>query len=317
MNPTITAPHARRARLWTAALFFAALGVYAASPVVTAFDSRWTIHTAMSLLRGQGGSLAAYGPVLEANRFYAISPQLEPPRTIYPVGVSLLAAPAVLLMATLDPSFEPKLRFFIPARFEHWLASVIAAAAAALFFRLLLREFGSIATALAGTLCFALGSTMWSDASRALWQHGPLVLSLVLAMLALQRERTVPLASAMRETAPRSLPLAYAAIVLATIGLYAQWAVWWGGHCYGPRLLTDIVPFLAFFASYAFDDVKRQPALWRKAGAAFLVLPSVAIQAPGALSWRSWLWNVDPVNVDEHTARLWDWRDPPFLRALR
>jgi hypothetical protein len=25
-------------------------------------------------------------------------------------------------------------------------------------------------------------------------------------------------------------------------------------------------------------------------------------------------WNVDPVNIDAHPERNWDWSDPPFLR---
>ena len=47
-------------------------------------------------------------------------------------------------------------------------------------------------------------------------------------------------------------------------------------------------------------------------GAVLLVL-SVAINARGALSWDTALWNPFPVNVDQRPERLWDWSEPQFL----
>jgi hypothetical protein len=45
-----------------------------------------------------------------------------------------------------------------------------------------------------------------------------------------------------------------------------------------------------------------------RAAAMLLIAASVFVQAPGALSHSSWLWNADP--SPEH---LWDWTDPQFL----
>ena len=55
--------------------------------------------------------------------------------------------------------------------------------AAVVFFWLIYSQFKSLWTALAGTAIFALGTSMWSTATRALWQHGPLVLMFTIVML--------------------------------------------------------------------------------------------------------------------------------------
>jgi len=52
---------------------------------------------------------------------------------------------------------------------------------------------------------------------------------------------------------------------------------------------------------------------------AFVVLIGVSafIHGRGARKPDGYLWNVTPVNVDQSPSRLWDWRDPQFLRGLR
>jgi hypothetical protein len=49
---------------------------------------------------------------------------------------------------------------------------------------------------------------------------------------------------------------------------------------------------------------------------AFAVLAawSFLVHFNGATNPRTFAWNHQPVNVDEHPERLWDWRDPQFLR---
>jgi hypothetical protein len=44
-----------------------------------------------------------------------------------------------------------------------------------------------------------------------------------------------------------------------------------------------------------------------------LVLLSVAVNAPGALSRQAMSWNYLPEDVDLRPSRLWDWSDPQFL----
>ena len=54
----------------------------------------------------------------------------------------------------------------------------------------------------------------------------------------------------------RIVYLIAALFAAAHILLYSQWPMWWGGHCFGPRLLTDITPCLARILVYFFrvDD---------------------------------------------------------------
>lgn len=98
---------------------------------------------------------------------------------------------------------------------------------------------------------------------------------------------------------------------------------WWAGHSYGPRLLTDLVPWWFVIAvagcdgwnSLAQADQRRTGAAWPAITAALLGL-SVLINGLGAVSGSSSRWSVHPVDIDQHPERLWDWTDPPFLRFL-
>src|SRR5262249_54392262 len=95
---------------------------------------------------------------------------------------------------------------------------------------------------------------------------------------------------------------------------------WWGGHCYGPRMFSDMVPFLTYLLAPAAENIgwsgppKRR---WLTASFAALALLSFLIHLPGATSWRAYQWNSEPVEVGTQTARLWSWVDLQPLRALR
>jgi hypothetical protein len=407
------------------AVFVVLLVVYAFSSVETPFDSRWSIHTADSLLEGHGGDLSAYLPVLKKFDFYSIEYVDGRPHTIFPIGVSLLAAPFVAATELVDPSFKTRLQNELPARFEKVLASIFGAAAGALFFVLILDQFKRPGVALAAAFVFSLCTTMWSVATRALWQHGPLVLMFVIAMLLLQRARDKPalvqyvslplaLAYIIRPTAAiaivvisafvliqhrkwllrylawatlfaipwlafnvevygqilspyylglsyggagppvfgtalagnlispsrglfvyspvllvalpgfalslsdrgqRSLHVAYGLIIVLMLGAASLISVWWAGHSYGPRYMTDLLPFLAYFGAFTFDmrTGGRRSAVF--ATMAVLAAISFGIHLRGATQWAPWFWNVYPDNIDQDPARLWDWRDPQFLRS--
>ncbi len=90
-------------------------------------------------------------------------------------------------------------------------------------------------------------------------------------------------------------------------------ASWWAGHCYGPRFFTDLTPvFVLFLIPY----FRRWDGLSRTFRAAFvaLALVGLALHLRGGWSLSVLRWNVDPVNIDQHPERNWDWSDPPFLR---
>jgi MFS family permease len=109
--------------------------------------------------------------------------------------------------------------------------------------------------------------------------------------------------------------LAYAPFgVAGYLLLYSAWSGWWGGHCYGPRFLTDALPVIALCAVPA---VER---LWRSSPGRLLVLAmafwGLLVQAIGAYCDDN-SWNALPVSVDKASWRVWKWDDPQILRAAR
>jgi hypothetical protein len=412
------------------AVFTFLLVVFAASPMRTSTDSRWSVHTAMSFAKGHGGDLTEYLPIIKKEKSYSYSIEYPDgrPRTRYPIGTALLAAPAVVIIAWLRPGFAERLANEIPVRGEQFIASIVGAAAGVVFFWVMLSQFQSLAIALASTGIFSLCTSMWSTATRALWQHGPLVLMLVIAMLLLVRARrrpeliqyvALPLAMAylirptalvpitvlsiyvllfhrawfvrylcwglvvaipwiaynvtiygrllpacyteaafsaqtrfvegllgnlvspsrglfvfspvllfapsgfvlaMRDRAARPLIFAYGAIVVLDSIVIGAANMWWAGHAFGPRFTTDIVPFFVYFTAFNFRLPETTRPRTRRAVFAtigVLAMVSLTIHANGAMNYATWQWNVIPKNIDDHTYRAWDWRDPQFARIVR
>lgn len=111
-------------------------------------------------------------------------------------------------------------------------------------------------------------------------------------------------------------------LAVAVVGLH-WWVIslfpqWWGGQCYGPRLMLDIVPWLALIAILGLQSwpqrhrTRVEHRLVVATGVVLLAL-SVGMHAAGAVARAANRWNVYPVNVDETPSRLWDWRHPQFL----
>jgi hypothetical protein len=44
---------------------------------------------------------------------------------------------------------------------------------------------------------------------------------------------------------------------------------------------------------------------------------SIAVAATGAFVYPHDRWNTDPVSVDRHHERLWDWSDPQIVRCWK
>jgi hypothetical protein len=110
--------------------------------------------------------------------------------------------------------------------------------------------------------------------------------------------------------------------------MVASWPIWWwGGHSYGPRLFTDLIPWFVLLAILGFrahlDDIAKLPAGVSRsinsqlvaAIALLLTFASIAINGHGAFSIQTRLWN-QRVEVDAHPERIWDWRSPQFLAGI-
>jgi hypothetical protein len=106
------------------------------------------------------------------------------------------------------------------------------------------------------------------------------------------------------------------AAALAILLTYSKFIVWWGGHGYGPRYLTDAMPLLGlpFAAGFAWLEQRRPGFSVVRAAAMVLLVYSVAIQAIGAFCWPSpWTLNQNP----PYRYRLWDWKESDIELCIR
>jgi hypothetical protein len=122
-------------------------------------------------------------------------------------------------------------------------------------------------------------------------------------------------------TSERATALSWAAVLilllhLLVISLFAQW---WGGHSYGPRFWTDVLPFLAYLMIPALRAMETGRGTMRTlALVCFALLAgwSLFAHCRAATTWDVWDWNATPTNVDDRPVRVWDWNDLQILRGL-
>jgi hypothetical protein len=90
-------------------------------------------------------------------------------------------------------------------------------------------------------------------------------------------------------------------------------ACWWAGMCYGPRFFADLTPVFVLFLIPYFAQWSE---LSKAVRTAFVIctLIGLAMHLRGGWSAAVYQWNVDPLSVDQHPERNWEWKDPPFLR---
>jgi hypothetical protein len=186
-----------------AGILLATFAVYALSPVTTSTDSAWTFHIASSILRQRNVDLDEYRPIINLQLDYRMRVIGGHIYSYYPVATPLLVTPIVWLTNEIYPlthrtDFYAYLAEHAPdahtANLEKLIASGIVALSAALVY-LIARFQLQVTGSLAVTLIFAFSTSMWSTASRALWQHGPSVLflslGLYLTLLAVDRPSLV------------------------------------------------------------------------------------------------------------------------------
>ncbi len=90
--------------------------------------------------------------------------------------------------------------------------------------------------------------------------------------------------------------------------------LWWGGYCWGPRYLTEIMPLLVVLMALGSAAFERP---WLKRSLAVVAVYCVFIQALGVYFYPNGHWDNTPVPVDQAGYRVWDWRDNPIRRTLR
>ena len=97
---------------------------------------------------------------------------------------------------------------------------------------------------------------------------------------------------------------------------FSRWTMWWGGGCFGARLLTDLLPGLFLLVLRVWPV--RLPRGRARLGAALLgvaLLGSAAIHVGQGL-YNPWTfrWNGEP-SVDTEPWARWTWRFPQFLHT--
>lgn len=193
----------KRGGLAAAILFSGVFGVYLLSPNATPFDSRWAVHTALSVVHEGNADLNEYADALERDQWYAIECVLPGGGRIYPVerreqcaggrfyhyypvAVPLLATPLIAPMeqalraAQLEAggmAVGPRRRF-LEGDFagSSGIVELITASAVVSMAAVVVLLFGARLAgwrmALAVALVFAFATPAWSTGSRALWMHG-------------------------------------------------------------------------------------------------------------------------------------------------
>jgi hypothetical protein len=109
--------------------------------------------------------------------------------------------------------------------------------------------------------------------------------------------------------------------VLFTL-LIASSSAWWGSHCIGSRIFTDMIPYGIYFLGLFVEHLQHESVLKRRiyVGVIF-VLGCIGV---GIHSWTAnnagtvtgaMEWNGFPKNIDKDVNRIWDIEDSQFLRG--
>ena len=181
---------------------------YVNSRVAQSSDSRWTLHIAASIIQEHNVDLDEYQDVIPSDdyRTKRIGGHLY---STFPMGTPLMVVPLVYLykyanaIADLDSGYlSPRLEFVV--------SSFIMSLCSFLVYQIS-RTRLDVGRSLLLTFIFAFCTSAWSTASRALWQHGPSMLMLCLALyLALRAEHEPRLIQFV------GLPLAYSFVIRPT-----------------------------------------------------------------------------------------------------
>lgn len=159
-------------------------------------------------------------------------------------------------------------------------------------------EVHALPDALSRTPWTGLAGLLWSP-NRGLFIFSPVVLVALAGLL-----------PALRQYGGYGLGWGFAAAALQ-VAAYSAYAVWWGGHSYGPRYALDAIAPLAPAGAIALATVCRG----RVSRGLCVVALAWSIVVAGTGAFFNNPWNTTPVDVDRHHERLWDWHDLQIRRA--
>jgi hypothetical protein len=109
---------------------------------------------------------------------------------------------------------------------------------------------------------------------------------------------------------PRSIAPYLLFWVVASLVIHAKNRLWWGGTCYGPRYLLELLIPLTFAVAMVWPGLPAALKTFFSVAVAF----GIFAQVVGSLTWECG-WHITPRWLDLSLDRLWDWRDPEVLRC--
>ncbi len=176
------------------AVFLFVFAAHVSCPVITASDSRWFLPVAESIIRHGDADINEYGERIRGDGYAPVEGLDGGLYNHFPIGTALLSLPMVWGVDTAmrvftGESFEQYLQHDRAEWVERLIASVFVAMSAVFVFLISRGCAARIPEALFITFIYAFCTPAWSTASRALWQHGPVLLLLSSALYLLMRGR--------------------------------------------------------------------------------------------------------------------------------
>jgi len=204
-------------RNWISLIIFSLVfTIHFNSKVVTSSDSRWVVPTAFSIIKEHNTNLDEYHNLINSYQYYAIDSVNGHLYSKFPMGTTLIATPFVYIIDKLCTKVVGMDIYGIEKTYplqgiELLIASIIVAITVIFIFRIsnmiLKNNFQSILI----TLIFGFCTAAWSTASRALWQHGPSMLTLTITLYLLLKAKEKP-----RSAIWAALPLAFSYVIRPT-----------------------------------------------------------------------------------------------------
>jgi hypothetical protein len=109
---------------------------------------------------------------------------------------------------------------------------------------------------------------------------------------------------------------------------YCFYTIWWGGHCYGPRYMTDFLPVMCYVLNFPLmQGARLNYPWWDEVPHCSLLLSvvlvfSLWVQVVGAFGLAAGtagrseatpnFWNEVPIDLNQQ--KLWDWQDNQIRR---
>jgi len=147
---------------------------------------------------------------------------------------------------------------------------------------------------------WAMLGTLFSP-GRGLFIYVPILLVILVAVI--RRWRWI---------SDQTLAVTALAVCIAQWQLVSLFRNWWGGQCFGPRLMSDVLPWffvlgvLAVAALRAARDEGRfQWSALKTTGLALVVAASIFVNTRGAVARET-----------ADGAGIWNWRYPQFMAGL-